>query len=274
MNNAYFLRWTFTWETIVLKPPDGPPQWNMLHWGPRCNCSQVCWGTAGCEWGTTFVYFGITYVCFNSRIFLVFAVGPSSNFDFFYSCQKYLWNDENKIFKKIHEGLLLDWNILIKLKTSFIRFFCHFDVLLGVTYANMLVAIQWPRNRAPHLEGLWNMEAWKLIAAICGMGDMKKISFQLALNMTMVTWGYIVSILLILMKINSLSIRVNPVALSYIQGTRYRIITFPSTWHISSRIYRRFFLRISHRSSFPALSVRYLFRTWNTLHSMSYITRS
>ena len=45
--------------------------------------------------------------------------------------------------------------ILIKLKTSFIWGFLQlpFDVLWGVTYANMLVAIQWPMKHAPHLPG-------------------------------------------------------------------------------------------------------------------------
>ena len=163
------------------------PQWNMLHWRPRCNFNPVCWGTASCEWGTTFVYFGITYVCFNSRILLVFAVGPQ--FDFFICVKNMIWRTKTRCFKNSMKVLYLigiswlRWKLL-----SFVCFFsCHFDVLLVVTYANMPVAIQWPRNRAPHLQGMWNMEVWKLIGAICAMGDLKKISFPLALNMTLVT---------------------------------------------------------------------------------------
>ena len=45
--------------------------------------------------------------------------------------------------------------ILIKLKTYFIRGFRQlpFDALLGVGYANMLVATQWPLKRTPHFPG-------------------------------------------------------------------------------------------------------------------------
>ena len=44
--------------------------------------------------------------------------------------------------------------LLIDLETSFIwLFFSYpFDVLLGVTYENMLMATQWPLKRAPHLQ--------------------------------------------------------------------------------------------------------------------------
>ena len=57
--------------------------------------------------------------------------------------------------------LSLSWmgfvgQILIRLETSFIRRFLQLrvDVLFGVTYANMLVAIQWTLKHAANLPGL------------------------------------------------------------------------------------------------------------------------
>ena len=98
-----------------------------------------------------------------------------TNIKIFYFCQKYHLKDTHKIFKKILVGL--NWmgfvgKILIKLGTSSIwGFLLLFDVLLGVTYANMLVATQWPLKSAPHLIcwGLYGMEVWKLIGGMCAM---------------------------------------------------------------------------------------------------------
>ena len=73
----------------------------------------------------------------------------------------------HQIFKKIHVGLKLEWGSHDKYWLNCERlpfevyFSCPFDVLLGVTYANMLVATQWPLKRAPHLTFLaWVCVIW------------------------------------------------------------------------------------------------------------------
>ena len=52
------------------------PQWDIWHWGSKCNLHTVFWGADGCKWGTTSVYFGITCVCFIHSRLPVFAVEP------------------------------------------------------------------------------------------------------------------------------------------------------------------------------------------------------
>ena len=73
-------------------------------------------------------------------------------------------------------------------------FSCSFDVLIRLTYANMLVATKWPLKRAPHLtcRGLCGMEVWKLSAlwwnlaktSICLLVKLKKV------YMTTIDWRY------------------------------------------------------------------------------------
>ena len=101
---------------------------------------------------------GLPMLASSLAYFLSLPWGPSTNVDFVYLCQKYHLNDTNKLFKnhcRFKTWMGLVGQILIKLKTSFIRGFLQlsFDVLLWVTYANTLVATQWPLKRSPHLPG-------------------------------------------------------------------------------------------------------------------------
>ena len=132
----------------------------MLYWRSRCNFHTVSWGAVGCEWATTSVYFEITYVvCFIPYISWVCRCAPVHTSYFSYkSIISFGHRDTIKIFKntrrfKTWMGLVRQ--ILIKLVTSLIRCFLRLpsDVLLGVTYANMLGATQWPLQRASHLPG-------------------------------------------------------------------------------------------------------------------------
>ena len=61
--------------------------------------------------------------------------------------------------------------ILIKLETSFIRGFLQllFDVFFGVTWANMLMATQWPLKLHLPFTDPCGMEVWKLTGAIYTM---------------------------------------------------------------------------------------------------------
>ena len=109
--------------------------------------------------------------------FLSLVWSPSTNIEVFHFCQKYYLRDTNKIFDK-KSCSFITWmvfvgKILIDLwSLPFEVFFsCPFDLLLGVTYVNTLVATRWPLKHAPHLTclGLCAMEAWKLIRTICPM---------------------------------------------------------------------------------------------------------
>ena len=133
----------------------------MVYCSSRCDFHTVCWDVVGCGWGTTSVNFAITCVCFIPRILPVFAVGLQYQHRFFCLRQKYHLRPihANKILKKIHVGLKLEWGLRDKYWLSWkpllfeVFFSCLFDVLLGVAFANMVVASQWPLERAPHLPG-------------------------------------------------------------------------------------------------------------------------
>ena len=106
------------------------PQWNMLCWRSRCIFHTVCWDAVGCEWGTASVDFGITYVCFNARIFLVFAMGPQYKHWFFYCCQEYHSNSRNKIDKGRTWGLSDKYWLSWKRLSFDVLFSCHFEIPL------------------------------------------------------------------------------------------------------------------------------------------------
>ena len=91
------------------------------------------------------------------RILPVFDVRPKYQHRFFLFMSKISFEGHKQILQKISCGFKT-WmefvrQIMIKLKTSSIRGFLQlpFDALLGVTYANMLVATQWPLKHTPHL---------------------------------------------------------------------------------------------------------------------------
>ena len=133
------------------------PQWNILYGWSRWILITVCLGAVGCEWGTTSVYFGIIDVCFIPRILPVFAVGPKyQHWSFlFMSKISFQWHKQTLQRIPCRFKTLMGFveQILIKLKTSLIWGFLQlpFDVLLGVTYANMLVSTQWTLKPTPHL---------------------------------------------------------------------------------------------------------------------------
>ena len=142
-----------SWLQSVETPSKVDPQWNILYWGSGWILITACLVAVGCEWGTTSVYFGIIYVCFVPRILPVFTVGPKCQHRFFLFMSKISFEGHKQILQNI-PCRFKTWmgfvgQILIKLKTSFIRGFLQlsFDALLGVTYANMLVATQRPLKR-------------------------------------------------------------------------------------------------------------------------------
>ena len=135
-----------------------------------------------CGWlwiGTTSVYLGVTHVCFIPSRRPVFAVKPQYQKRYFLFLLKVSFEghtqnlQNNSCWFKI--WMVFVGQILIKSGTSSVWYFffsCLCDVLLGVTYANMLVTSQWPLKRAPHLTclGLCGVEVWKLTGgAICAM---------------------------------------------------------------------------------------------------------
>ena len=131
------------------------PQWNVLYWGCKWIFQTVCWDAVGFEWGTTSVYFGITYVCFIPARLPVFTLGPQYQHLFFVKI--IFWRTHIKTLKKSMHGVCRtniwsSWELL-----PFEVFFsCLFDVLLEVTYVDMLVATQWLITEActsPHLPG-------------------------------------------------------------------------------------------------------------------------
>ena len=132
-------------------------QWNMLHWRSKCKFHTVCWSADDCALRTTSVYFGIT-IALSLEYYLSLPWGPSTNIDFSFMSKisfEGLIRNLMKIPCTFKTWMEFVWQILIQLETYFIRGFhqLFFDVLLGVTYANMLVATQWPLKGAPDLPG-------------------------------------------------------------------------------------------------------------------------
>ena len=124
---------------------------NILYGRSKWIFHTVCWGVVGCKWGTTSVY----CACFITSRLPVFALGRQYQHLNLYYCQEYHLKDTHKIFKN-HVGLKLEW--VCRTNIDYVGNFFHLrfssiplDALLGVTYANMLVATQWPLKRAPHL---------------------------------------------------------------------------------------------------------------------------
>ena len=125
----------------------------MLYWGPgeRSAMSAV----------HTSVYLAIIYVCFIPRIIPVFVLGPQyQHRSFFLLMSKYHLEDK-QYHQKFHVGLKLDWSfydnywLSWKLLSFWIVCSYPFDVLLRVTYRNILVATQWPLKRAALAGSVW-----------------------------------------------------------------------------------------------------------------------
>ena len=101
----------------------------------------------------------------------------------FYSSQLDHLREPNKILKK-HVGIRFEQRLIsMKLETSFIRVFfgCPFEVLLGVTCANMLLATQWPTKWAPHLQDLSAIEVFHVINGLMEKGTSSKFAVSTAL---------------------------------------------------------------------------------------------
>ena len=135
------------------------PQWDILYWGSKWIFITVSWSGVGCEWGTTSVYFGITYVCFILSRLPTFAVEPQYQHRNFLFLSKVSFEEHTKS-KKNPVGLKLEWGLQDKYWLSWellpfeVFFNSLFDVLLGVTSANMLVTTGWSLKHAPHLTSL------------------------------------------------------------------------------------------------------------------------
>ena len=140
----------------VASPSRVDVQWNILCRGSKWTVHTVCLVVAGC--GLRQPLFSLRLPTFAlPRVEFLFAVGPQYQQRCF--CQKCHLKDTHKIFNKQHVGLKLEWRMQHTLISwepfSIWGFFsCPFDVLLGVTCVNMLVATQWPQKRATHLISL------------------------------------------------------------------------------------------------------------------------
>ena len=105
-------------------------------------------------WGTASVYFGVTYIWLITIILPLYAMCHQYRYLFFIDVKNIIWRTKTKS-KKFYVGLKLEWGLWDKYWSSWkhlqfeVFFSCLFDVLLGVTYANILVATQWPVKRAP-----------------------------------------------------------------------------------------------------------------------------
>ena len=124
--------------------------------------------------GTTSVYFGITYVCFIPCRLPVFAVESQYR----------------------HQDFLFLWKVsferhIRKLKKIMLEVFfsCLCDGLLGVTYASMLVATQWPLKHTAHLTLLvwvcvvWRPEKSMELSALWNLLMTYRIGFQYDISM-------------------------------------------------------------------------------------------
>ena len=147
--------------------------------GPSEICTQSTELRLAVSGGQTLFTLELLMFTLSSTDFLSLLWSPSTNIDIFDFCQKYHLKDTHNIFKKScwfkiwmgFVGQILSWELL-----PFEVFFsCLCDVLLGVTYANMLVTTQWPLKRAPHLTSLvWVCVVWTSleIAALWIAGSM------------------------------------------------------------------------------------------------------
>ena len=191
-----FCWWHFQMQFLehsVETPSMLDTQWNMLYWGSKWNLQTVCWGAALCEWGTTSVYFGITYIPFiSSRLPSCLCCGaPVTTSGFFIFVKSIIWRTLTKSLKKIHVGLKFEWGLWDKYWLSWellpfeVSFNCLCDVLLGVTYANMLVTIQWPLKHALLLTSLaWVCVVWRYGSSLelSALWEIVGVSIQISLN--------------------------------------------------------------------------------------------
>ena len=101
---------------------------------------------------------GLSKFALSLEYFLSLPWGPSTKIDFFICVKNIAWKTQtnsSKIPCRFKTWMGFVGQILIKLKASFIRGFLQlpFDAFYGVTYANMLMATQWPLKRTPHMSG-------------------------------------------------------------------------------------------------------------------------
>ena len=129
----------------------------MLYWGSKCNSIQSAEVGLAVSGGQHLFTLGLPMLALSLKYFLSFLWGPSTNIDF-WCVKNIIWKTQPKSSKnscrfKIWMGFVRQ--ILIKMETFSIRGFLQLplDILLGVTWANMLVATQWPLKRAPPLRG-------------------------------------------------------------------------------------------------------------------------
>ena len=172
---------------IALKPPVVDPQWNKLDWGSKWICLTVCWSAVDSEWGTTSVYFWITYVCFLPSGLPAFAAEPHYQHRFYLFLSKVSFEENTPNLKKNHVGLKHEWGFKGKYWLNWellpfeVFFNSLFDVLLGVTYANLLVATRWQLKSAPHPTSLaWVCVVWRSerslgLSALCMICNVKVI---------------------------------------------------------------------------------------------------
>ena len=99
---------------------------------------------------------GLPMFVLSPQYFMSLPLGSSTIVELLFM-SKVSFRDTDKIVKKIRVGLKVGWRWCDKFWLSWKRpsfevyFSCPFDILLGVTYANMLVVNKWPLTRAHHL---------------------------------------------------------------------------------------------------------------------------
>ena len=101
---------------------------------------------------------GLPMFALSPAYFLSLPWSSSTNDDCFIYAKNIIWRTQtnsSKIPCRFKTWMGFVGQILNKSKTPLIRgsLQLSFDVFLGVTYANMLVATQWPLQRTPHLPG-------------------------------------------------------------------------------------------------------------------------
>ena len=118
-------------------------------------------------WGQTLFTLGLLIFALSLVDFLPLLWNPSTNINIFIFVKCIIWRAHTKS-SKIHVGLKFEWSLQDKYWLSWallsfeVFFSCLCDVLLGVTYANMLMTTQWPLKRAPLLTSLaWVWVVWR-----------------------------------------------------------------------------------------------------------------
>ena len=135
--------------------------------------------------------------------FLSLLWNPVPTSRFFYFCQMHHLKDTHKIFQNFYVGLKFEWGSQDKYWLSWellpfeIFFSCLYDVLLGVTYANMLVTTKWPLKRAPHLTSLvWVCVVWRSkrsleLAVLCIRQTLSPIDLAMSMGRLLYRWWFL-----------------------------------------------------------------------------------